>query len=92
MPKVDCSTRRDREVAYAIAAWADFENLTTWRRSRKGNLWREWDGLTVSIFYRNRRYHWSIADGEETRFSKGMYADEQEAMDALGEVLGVGEA
>ena len=82
---------RDREIADAMAAIEAFENPAAWRRSSKGNLWRTWEDRTVTIFYRNRRYHWSIADEEGPQFSTGSYGDEADAMSGLGEVLGVGE-
>ena len=75
----------------ALAAVSEFEDLANWQRSRKGNLWRKWEGLTVTVFYRLRRYHWSIADEEGPRFSQGSYSGEAEAITALREALGVGE-
>ena len=62
-------------------------------RSRKGNLWCKWEGLTLTIFgggTSNDRvfgrsppgFGWCIAD-DETRFSSERYATEDEAMNAL---------
>lgn len=77
------------DVAAALATWREFEDMAAWQRSAKGNLWRRWDEVTVTIFYRDRRYRWSIADGEEVQYSRATYGDEEEAMTALGEALGL---
>ena len=54
----------------AIAAWNDF--CDGWKRSRKGNLWRLFDGKTLTIFCREDEYYgWCVADGKTTRFSSG---------------------
>jgi hypothetical protein len=78
-----------RQVKEALSLWAQFEDVAAWRRSAKGNLWRRWDECTVSVFYRDRRYHWSIADGEDVTFSHATYGDEEEALTALGEAMGL---
>jgi hypothetical protein len=59
------------------------------RRSRKGNLWRNYRGLTVTIFQRSGDgyYAWSIADGEEVRYSSSAFETEEETIDALFEEL-----
>ena len=92
MPKIPTATIPSRkEVEAALAQLAEFENLTAWRRSARGNLWRKWNDMTVTIFYRGRRYHWSIAAGQdvEVSYSPGSYGDEEEAMSALSEALGL---
>jgi hypothetical protein len=58
-----------------------------WRRSRAGNLTREWGGRRLTVFRKGWRYHWCIAypdDRQAARFSQGHgYADEGDAMRAL---------
>jgi hypothetical protein len=73
-----------------LAAWAEFEEPDAWRRSKKGNVWREWDEKTVTIFrHRNGGFAWCINDGDESHFSQGSYEDEEQARTALGESLGL---
>ena len=57
------------------------------RRSRKGNLWRQYEGLSISVFLRRGDgwYGWSVADSEGVRFSPGGYETEEDAMAALWE-------
>lgn len=39
------------------------------RRSRRGNLWREYGGQVVTVFrHKDGRYGWSVDDGDRTRF------------------------
>jgi hypothetical protein len=91
MPRVGEPSSRDRVIEAALAAIEEFEEPTAWRRSQRGNLWREWDEMTVTIFQRKGRYCWCINDGEETRFSRKGYETEDDAKIALGEAIGVGE-
>jgi hypothetical protein len=87
MPRVD----DEQSGAWMEAAWAEFESPTAWKRSQKGNIWREWAGRRCVIFRRrDGRYGWSIADEEEVRFSPCSYATEDGARTALGEAVGVG--
>lgn len=55
------------------------------RRSRKGNLWRPWQGSTLVIFERDDGwYGWLIAhpDGEKT-WAPEPCESEEEAVEAL---------
>lgn len=57
---------------------------TKWQRSKKGNLWRKWRGLTVTIFRGpSGLYRWCIADSDGCRYSQHEYRSEQKAKDAL---------
>ncbi len=70
--------------------WAGFENPSAWRRSNKGNVWREWDGVTITIFRRqDGRWGWCIADEDGPRYSTGGYETQADARTALGENRGV---
>lgn len=90
MPPIPERMKRKREVEAALARWEAFERPSAWRRSRRGNLWRTWGDLTVSIFYHaDARYHWSVADSDGPRYSSCGYATEEEAMTALGEAIGL---
>ncbi len=88
MPK---ATTHDPEIEAVLAAHAEFAD--GFRRSRRGNLWRNFQGQTVTIFKRTGDdfYGWCIAGGDERRFSSGAYETEADAMDALASELGVGE-
>jgi hypothetical protein len=59
------------------------------RRSRRGNLWRPWRGLTLTVFERRGGFHWCIADGDGARFSPwDGWQDEEEAIRALWDEVG----
>jgi hypothetical protein len=79
-------------VKYMIAEREKFSAIAYWQRSKRGNLWRLWEGRTVTVFVRTDEFYgWSIADDNGPRFSRGGYETEDEAMDALAEALWVGE-
>ena len=89
MPKV---TPTFDPVKYMIAEREKFADPADWRRSKRGNQWRFWEGKNVTVFSRTDEFYgWSIVDDEEKRFSRGGYETEDEAMYALAESLGVGE-
>jgi hypothetical protein len=89
MPRID-QTARDREVEIALAEIDAFENPAAWRRSAKGNMYRQWDSMTVTVFCKRGMWGWCVADAEETRFSRNEYETEDDAKMALAEALGVG--
>jgi hypothetical protein len=56
------------------------------KRSRRGNLWRLWQGKTLCVFsHTDGSYGWSITESSKDgpRFSQERYEDEEEAMDSL---------
>jgi hypothetical protein len=84
MPKIP--DRREREMEAMMKAVeearANFE--AGFRRSnRTGNLWRSFEGMTLSVFKRDGLYRWCIANGEGTRFSESSYESEGEAVGSL---------
>ena len=88
MPKIDEPSRRDLEVETALAA---FEEPTAWKRSKKGNLWRKWDDVTLTIFKRpGKCFGWCIVDGDDQQYSPDKFESEEDAMSALGYELGIG--
>jgi hypothetical protein len=91
MPKIGQPPRRDYKLEAALAELEAFEDLSAWRLSQKGNLCRDWNDLTVSLFYKNHRYHWSMARDDDVEYSEETYGDLKEAMAGLGKALGVGE-
>jgi hypothetical protein len=59
MPKLT-TTHKDYDLPAFAEARAEFE--AGFRRSRRGNLWRTWEGLTLTVFARDDgRYAWCIA-------------------------------
>jgi hypothetical protein len=65
------------------------EFMNGFRRSRPGNLWREWDGYRVTVFQRKGEdtYSWVISCDDEDykyqKFSSVKFDDEYEAMTSL---------
>ena len=75
----------------AIAELEEFMNPAAWHRTKAGNLSREWEGMTVTVFLNRREYGWVIKDEEdEKQFSKTRYEAEEDAMYGLAEALCVG--
>ncbi len=88
MPKLPA--RRQAELDSRIAAWDDFLNPANWGRSRKGNLWREFEGATLTVFSRrDGLFGWSIADHTGPQYSPDGFETEDEALEALADELGV---
>ncbi|MGC1274343.1 MAG: hypothetical protein WBC44_11605 [Planctomycetaceae bacterium] len=76
----------DPVVELAMAQWAEYKNRDHWQRSRRGNLYRHWDGATVTIFKRSDGwYGWCVSDTDGTQFSRGGYATKADAIHAAGE-------
>jgi hypothetical protein len=89
MPKV--IKPNDPEVEAALAEWAQFENRTNWHSTHKGNLTRQWDGSTLTVFMkRNRRFAWSSNYEDEVRYSANTFETVEEAIESLGWELCVG--
>jgi hypothetical protein len=54
------------------------------KRSMKGNLWREFKGVTITVFSKDDGYAWCIAAGQGKRtFSDGTFDTEEQALRAL---------
>jgi hypothetical protein len=66
-----------------------FRDASGWSRSRKGNLWRKWDGMTVSIFPRRGGFAWSITEDDSPQYSPSQHETEEDALDDLAGVLGM---
>ena len=72
-----------------MAARADFE--AGFSRSRRGNLWRLFEGKTRTVFRRRDDYFgWCIATDESKKFSAQGYEFEGDALAALTDALGIG--
>ena len=96
MPKInrkrDCpeAMSKDDVVAYLQEGWDLFYARAAWKRSAKGNIWRNWRGRTVSVFARDDRFFgWCIAAMDGKRFSQGALETEEEAVESLGFALGL---
>ena len=69
MPK----TRAEKQLA-------GFLDESEWRESRKGNLWRTFEGITITIFERDDAYRWCISRAkDDVVFSQEGFADTVEA-------------
>lgn len=89
MPRRGTPTRQ--QVEQALAVCDEFVDRLNWQRSKRGNLWRHWNGITLTIFSRSdNSFGWSWADEERPRFSSNGYADEAAAIDGLAWELGIG--
>lgn len=66
-----------------LAAMRDFRD--GFKRSKRGNLWRNFRGLTLTVFRRagDNWFAWSIADEEGPRYSPHAWETEEEAIGAL---------
>jgi hypothetical protein len=82
MPKPP-APKNDPELDAALAEREAFE--VGFKRSRRGNLWRNWEGMTLTVFARDDgRFGWCIVDAEgDKRFSRKAYEDEEWAIGAL---------
>lgn len=73
----------------AAAELRDF--LDGFARSRKGNLWRHWGDLTLTIFSRRGSYAYCIAGRELPDYSDEEFDTEEDALKTLAFDLGVGQ-
>lgn len=63
---------------------AGLTSLSSWHRSKRGNLWRHYDGCTLTIFGRDDgRYSWCIAGPRGPRFSSATYPNQRKALRAI---------
>lgn len=83
MPGLGSSYDPEKQrIEAAFAARDAFES--GFKRSRKGNLWRNWEGKMLCVFRRDDDFYaWSVSDNDGPRFSPGGYATEEEAIGAL---------
>ncbi len=68
-----------------------FMSRSLWKRSRKGNLYRHYEGATITIFKTDDGdYRWSIAETEgEMTWSESEYATEEIALQELAYEIGL---
>jgi hypothetical protein len=92
MPVAKQPARREDSMTGIIeerlAIQAEFVSPAGWRQSQRGNVYREWGGALVTVFFRNGRFRWSIADGDEIRYSPRGYETADDAIVAVGESMG----
>lgn len=70
------------------AGWYEYlsSRPSPWKRSAKGNLYRRWGALTLTVFARGSgRYGYCISfrGSAAPRFSPTSFATEEEAVDAV---------
>ena len=80
----------DGFIASVLAASAEFK--AAFKRSHRGNLWRRYEGRTLTVFKRegDGRYAWSIADENGPRFSRESFETEEDALGNLAFAVGIG--
>jgi hypothetical protein len=67
----------DRQLDILI----DEDRPKVWKRSRKGNLYRRLNDLTLTVFRLDSgAYGWAIATPDEVRFSDGHFDSEDGAL------------
>jgi hypothetical protein len=83
MPRGRRNDHERRTIDTILAARSEFE--AGFKRSKKGNLWREFHGLIVTVFRAKdtERFRWSISDPEGVRFSDCSYESESDALSAV---------
>jgi hypothetical protein len=81
------------EEAELVASLRYQDFTAGFKRSRRDNLYRFWQGKTVCVFERDDGwYGWSISAGRgQVRFSPRAWEDEGEALADLWETLEGGE-
>ena len=89
MPKLIHSDPEAERMKATLAARDKF--VAGFRRSAKGNLWRQFEGLTVTVFKRDDCFHWCIAGPTDKRFSEFNYEDEEEAVSSVASELEIGQ-
>ncbi|MBL9164450.1 MAG: hypothetical protein JNL18_17115 [Planctomycetaceae bacterium] len=60
------------------------EFAASFRRSKRGNLYREFEGTTLTVFSRpDGRFSWCIAEADNSQHYGSNYETEEDAMDGL---------
>ncbi len=86
MPKVP--TKQDREIAAGVKLQEVFVDVSGWNVSARGNLYRKWRGLLLTIYSRRDQYGWCISAGDnEPGFSASLFDTEAEALNDLAYVI-----
>jgi hypothetical protein len=88
MPK---TWARTAEASHRAAELAEF--VAGFRRSKKGNLWRHFDGLTLTVFARRGDgfFGWCVCGNDGPRFSQGCFEDEHDAVSSLAWEMMIGQ-
>jgi hypothetical protein len=66
------------------------EFVAGFRRSKRGNLWCEYGGSTLTIISRGELFRWCCWSATGPTYSDQSYVSEGEAVEALATALGVG--
>lgn len=76
------------DVADPLIDYAEF--VAGFHRSQRGNLSRQWNGDTLTVFWRQGAYRYCIFNPEETRYCNAEFQTEDDALVALAkEVMAV---
>jgi hypothetical protein len=73
----------DEHDSHAAAAYGRFR--CGMRRSQRGNLWRSWGGLTVTVFAKRGGWHFCISEDDVPTWSRPWsgWPSEEKACEAL---------
>jgi hypothetical protein len=64
--------------------------LASFRKSMKGNYWREFRGETLTAFFREGYWHWCVAGpAGRKEFSMGVFDSEKSALRSLARRFGI---
>jgi hypothetical protein len=89
MPKLADDDLEADTLEAVTAAVEEF--AAEFKRSSRGNLWRRWQGLALTVFRRRNRYAWCMSGIDTKRFSSHSFESEDDAILGLASELFVGQ-
>lgn len=69
--------------------YARFVDRRSWQTSKRGNLWRMWEGITLTIVEQSEGFTWCIADSGGPHYPRVWWNTIDGAMDHLASHLGI---
>jgi hypothetical protein len=79
---------RGQLLEAVVAEREQFSDPQQWQRSAKGNLWREWQGRTVTVFARrDGRWGWCISGEDGPQFSECGFRNMAAARESLAQIV-----
>jgi hypothetical protein len=71
--------------------WREFRSTAKWQKSKSNprNIWRMYEGRTLTVFRKYGRFRWSIADAEQVIYSEDDFDTRSDAIDDVGTYVGV---
>jgi hypothetical protein len=81
MPRIE-SKPEPEPIADATEDWFDAW-CADFRRSKRGSLWRRYDGLSLTVYLGKTGYRWVSSGPDGRTFSRRSWESEEEALSAL---------